>query len=194
MSSTTTITLSPQAQAILRRTQYFVPVMAEAVARAVDRENELTIGEIQRLRLSRRGPDTLGVVTNRLRSSVSRAPAVISADRRRVVSSIGSNVRYAGVHEYGFKGPVYVRHHQRRTFGTFTTGGVAVLDPRTGRIRKQRKRTIQLTTGTTFVRGHTRLVDIKARAPFRRGIAARAGAYSTAISAAIVGAWEGRTP
>lgn len=185
------IQLSPQAQAILQQVPQFPAAMQAGLVAALDQENEFTIGAIQRTRLSKRGPETLGVVTNRLRGSVARASARALPDGRSVVSAIGSNVAYAGVHEYGYRGPVAVRQHERRRFTQQQVGGNAYLDPKTGRIRKSRKRIERTLTGTFTVRAHTRKIDIKARAPFRRGILDRASAYTRALSRAIVAAWRG---
>lgn len=133
--------------------------MLRAIAGALDLENELTVGHIQATKLSRRGRNTLGVVNNRLRSSVRPSRARIAGDK--VVSSIGSNVRYAGVHEFGFSGRVTVKAHTRRG------GGIT--------------RHLE----SVSVRQHSRDVKIRARAPFRRGIAERRGDYSSSISDAI---------
>lgn len=182
------VQLSPEALALITRLERFPTALAQRVSAALDYENEITIGAIQRLRLSQRGPETLGVVTNRLRSSVSRAPARLAADGRTIISSIGSNVAYAGAHEYGFRGAVQVPAHQRRRFALRQVGGNAYLDPVTGRIRKTRKKQERTLTGTVTVRAHERQLNIKARAPFRRGIEARASAYGTALSRAITSA------
>lgn len=188
-----TLTLTPEARAVLAQVQRFPERMATGLAASLDRENELSIGQIQRTRLSRRGPETLGVVTNRLRSSISRAPARLGEDGRTLVSAIGSNVEYAGAHEYGFRGTVPVRAHTRRRFETRSVGG-ATLDPRTGRIKKARKKTVREQSGIAQVRAHTRQVAIPERAYIRRTVEARAGAYEQSLSRAILRAWEAQPP
>jgi phage gpG-like protein len=96
MSDPITITLSPAAVRLLAAAKNF-PVAQ--LARAIDRENQFTVGYIQRNKLSLRGPTTLGVVTNRLRSSIRASKAVNYGDV--IESGIGSNVVYAGIHEFG---------------------------------------------------------------------------------------------
>lgn len=60
-------------------------------------------------------PKKLGVVTGRLRSSISRKPAVKRGSRYS--SAIGTNVRYAPIHEFGFEGLVNIGAHTRKAFG-----------------------------------------------------------------------------
>lgn len=54
----------------------------------------------------------LGVVTGRLRRSITHKVTESTGEVRGIV---GTNVEYAGVHEYGFQGQVTVREHLRRT-------------------------------------------------------------------------------
>lgn len=64
-------------------------------------------------RLSGPRPKFLGVVTNRLRSSIT-----VSAPQQEgnaYFAKIGTNVKYAGIHERGFVGPVSVPGHTRKT-------------------------------------------------------------------------------
>jgi phage gpG-like protein len=121
----------PQEALDLARRAGKAPVLAAQKAVAViDRQNELTVAAIQRDRLTARaakvfednagksgkkqtsrrkwqtwrlsplsGKQALHVRSNRLRSSINRNAAVISGDQ--ITSSIGSNVRYAAIHEYG---------------------------------------------------------------------------------------------
>ncbi len=105
------VTISQEAQALLGRLADPAAVGA-AMCRAMDKQNELTIGYIQRTKLSSRGPMTLGVVTNRLRSSIRPSQAVF--DGVAIRSGIGSNVSYAAAHEFGFADTVTVKAHQRR--------------------------------------------------------------------------------
>lgn len=95
-----------------------------------------------------------------------------------VASSIGSNVAYAGVHEFGFAGVVGVRGHTRRQRSRDVT---------TGRGRRAQV----LASGIARVRPHRRQMNMPARAPISTSIDERARNYTTSISAAIVRAWEG---
>ena len=75
-----------------------------ALAKTMDRENQFTVSHIQRDYMS--GPTTptsLSVRTSRLRGSVRRRQARFANDG--LESSIGSNVSYAAVHEFGCEVP-----------------------------------------------------------------------------------------
>jgi phage gpG-like protein len=90
-----------------------------------------------------------------------------------ITSSIGSNVEYAGVHEFGFNEVVDVKGHLRRfagkdQFAKVFEGG-----------RLKRKRTVK---GYVDVSGHQRRMNMPARMPIRRGIEDRAANYSAALS------------
>ena len=158
------ITLSDRAKAILLAGGGIPPFLLAAAAKEIDRQNELTVGHIQANRLSKRGADTLGVVTNRLRLSVRPSKAVIKGNL--ILSSIGTPVEYAGAHEFGFEGRVSVAAHTRLRNG-------------------DEDDKIQ-------VRAHTRQMKIKARAPLQRGIRDRIDRYGSALSSAIIRSWEER--
>jgi phage gpG-like protein len=171
-----TIQIRGDAQAILAELKAFPAAMAQAIAAALNRENELTLGHIQATKLSKRGPSTLGVISNRLRSSARRTEAVIQGNE--VISAIGSNVEYAGAHEHGFTGSVQVRAHTRH---------VVQRDQFT--VSKRGKRN-QTASGFGRVRAFSRKMNIKARAPFGTGIEERADRYGTSVSNAILAAWS----
>jgi phage gpG-like protein len=171
-----TLSLTTAAQRVLRRMTDPMTVL-RPVAAALDRQNELSIGYIVRNKLSRRGPTTLGVRTGLLRRSLRRSKATIHG--RGVRSAIGTNVAYAGVHEFGFDGNVTVRAHTRRIrsrdvqrrSGNDKRGGLAA-------------------SGVAFIRSHSRHMSIPARAPIQTGIRERIADYSKAISKAIVEAFQ----
>lgn len=160
------------------------PVAAQrSILKAIDLENQITVGSIQKTKLSQRGPNTLGVITNRLRGSIRASKAVITSGGD-VTSSIGSSVVYAGIHEFGFEGNVTVRAHTRRIQEfAMGTGSTAVFNPKTGRITKakpkaQGPRTVQ-------VRSHDRHINVRARAFISRTIQERSQAYTIAIGTAV---------
>ena len=159
------ITVPPAVGALAQ----FPPALLQAVAAALDLENELTVGHVQATKLSQRGPDTLGVVTNRLRSSLRPSKAQIVG--QAVVSAIGTPVVYAGPHESGFEGDVQVRAFTRRVTQVFGQ-----------RLRR---------ATTAQVAPHRRHLKIRARRWLSRGIEERGPAYSQAISTAITTTWEG---
>lgn len=157
--------LTPEAQRVVDAIHRMPESMGPAVAKAMDEQNEITHGHITQRYLSRRGPQSLGVVTNRLRSSLRRTRARITSDLG-VVSSIGSNVEYMGVHEFGFSGSMSIRSHTRRQTQMF---GRPLLKPI-----------------SVSVKAHTRNVNIRERAPIRRGVNDRLSLYVRSISDAIV--------
>lgn len=159
MSVAANIKLSFNAQEILRRVDRVPEFILAAMARGIDYQNELTIGWIQSRKLSQRGAMTLGVRTNRLRSSIRRDQAQHGNGVAR--GSIGSNVEYLGVHEFGFRGAVRVRAHTRQTG-----------------------------TGTASVKAHDRQVNFRERRMVRSSIEKRAGAYARELSGRVVKAWK----
>lgn len=161
------ITLSPEAQAVAHRMTG--PTLLEAVRGALDYENELSIGHIQATKLSKRGPNTLGVITNRLRGTITKAKAKI--ENGRVMSAIGSNVVYAGVHEFGMQARVTISEHTRRMTHFF---GKPLLE-----------------TKRVTVRSHSRMMKMPERAYIRKGVAERVQAYSQTISQRIIDAFDG---
>jgi phage gpG-like protein len=173
----TQIQITDNAKDVLAKLQEFPKEMSAAIARTLDFQNELTVGYIQEFKLSKRGPSTLGVITNRLRGSIRKSNAVIRDGN--IESAIGSNVVYAGAHEFGFDGTVNVK-----SFSRANRRG----DLHTVTKRGSRKQTA---SGVSFVRPFQRHMRLPARAPIQSGIAERAGNYTDAISTAIVAAWEG---
>lgn len=148
------------------------PQLGAVVAREMDEQNQLAIGKITTGHLSGpTGETSLSVRSNTLRKSVRASKAVILGGLN-VASSIGSNVRYAGIHEFGYTGDVQVGAHSR------------VLTKKTQVIFGKRKK--KLRGASIAVRAHTRHVDVPARAPFGHGIADHAPDYGEAISNAII--------
>jgi hypothetical protein len=123
-----------------------------ALAARMDLLNEAAVTEIQLKRFSKSGPESLGIRTNRLSLSIRPSKAVVSGDA--VLSTIGSNVKYLGVHEEGYKGTVQVRRHVRQRFAK---------EKFFGKWRLNRKADVEV---GTFMRK----MNIPARAPLRRGI------------------------
>lgn len=184
------LTLSPGLQRLVQRGA--PAVVNPAIARALDEQNELTIGQTVRERMSfpRTGPATmegLRVQSGRLRRSLTRSRAVVTPSG--VTSAIGSNVRYFGTHEFGFSGTQSVPAHQRRlpkryalTTGQTISPSVAA---RAGFLTKGGKLRAglgeELLQGAVSVRAHQRRVNIPAREMVQRTILARVPAYANAI-------------
>ena len=81
------------------------PGLAAAVRAAMNEQNELTLGRIktQYMSLPASGPtapNKLRAISGRLRNSLTRTEATITA-AGNVTSSIGSNVKYAAILEFG---------------------------------------------------------------------------------------------
>lgn len=188
------ISLTSNAREVIAKGGKFPAEMSQGIARAMDYRNQLTVGHIQERKLSQRGTKTLGVVTNRLRGSVRASRATVSGTT--VESTIGSNVRYAAVHEYGFRGTVSVKAHTRRApqGDRFLVGGkqvsrqlatkLGVFDAR-GRIRRGG----QTSSGVARVKAHKRKVEFPARKMFETGIVEQIALYGEDISKSIVEAW-----
>jgi phage gpG-like protein len=151
---------------------------AQSLAREMDYQNQLTIAQIQAGHLS--GPTTdssLSVRTNRLRSSVRASKAIILGTG--VASTIGSNVVYAGAHEFGAviertvkAGSVKLRTNKRGDILRHGANGKLAIFA--GRQHKQFKE-------VKFAGGKSYTITIPARAPFGHGIADRLPDYTAAF-------------
>jgi phage gpG-like protein len=157
-----------------------------AIAKALDKENELTVGHIQLTKLSRKGSKTLGVITNRLRQSLRPSKAVASGSD--VVSSIGTNVWYAGIHEFGFQGTVQVRQFTRHNphgdmfrVGAETAKRKDVVKTASFKTSAKLKK---VASGFSVVKAHSRQMNMPERAMIRTGIQERTANYGAALGAA----------
>jgi phage gpG-like protein len=173
----TSIQLTTEAQAILRGLKEMPANLATAVAIAMDKTNEETVGHIKEVRLTGKGPfpsseGKLGVRTNRLRASLRPSKAVIT--NGIVQSAIGTNVVYAGVHEFGFQGEEQVAAHTRQHFSKQVIFG-----------KRKKVRGADIN-----VRTFTRKMNIPARAPISRGIEECLPNYSQSISDAVADWWN----
>lgn len=195
-----TIQFSPAIAAMIRSGPR--EIVDRAIAKALDRENEYTVGQTVRERMNfpRSMPPTeegLRVQTGRLRRSLTRSRAVVTSEG--VVSAIGSNVRYFGIHEFGFQGSVSVKAHMRKLPERYflTTGQTitAADAKRAGLTTKQGKLRKGLGTKTDLryvaVRSHSRQVRMPARQMVRRTVAARLPLYQLAIAEEIQKALSG---
>jgi phage gpG-like protein len=184
------VQITDNAAFILGKLKSFPQAMATSVAQALDQENELTIGQIQLRKLSHSGPTTLGVRSARLWKSIVRTRAYVSGGA--IVSAIGSNVVYAGVHEFGFDGDVTVRAYVRRVLSPPGATSRVFFDMQTGRIRRSGKKAKpREQLGLVSVRSHSRHMHFPERAFIRSTIAERKENYCSSISQAIVSAWNG---
>ena len=188
MSNAIDIQLSGDALALLPRLADAAGA-GRAIAREMDFQNQLTVARIQAGHLS--GPTTdssLSVRTNRLRGSARASKALPTANG--VVSSIGSNVVYAGIHEFGGVikrevKPGQVKLRTDKDGNLLRHGANGKLAIFAGRTHKRFK-TVKYAGGKTYE------IHIPARAPFGHGIADRADEYGAAISSALVDYWKGK--
>lgn len=181
------IKFTPAAEAALAKWSQLPKTLPVAMARALARQNQLTVSYIQSKYLSfpKNGPTVLNglrVVSNRLRGSVRATKPVLIGDGG-VRATIGTNVKYAGVHEFG---------------GTFTVtkkaGLVRLKTDRAGNLLRQgangklaifAKKNAKRAKEVAHA-GSTYTVTYPERMPIRRGIQDQTGAYSAALSAAIL--------
>lgn len=105
--------------------------------------------------------NVLHVRTGTLRRSINRQVQAISSTK--VQGIVGTNVPYAGVHEYGYHGTVFVPEHTRR-ITTAAKTGLTYAKAKIGPIGSKRTRYIQ---GMATVKGHSMKMNIPER-PFLR--------------------------
>lgn len=160
-----------------------------AVTRGLDLGLELALGRTLATRFTGRGPfpvadHRLGIITGRLRSSIRRSAA--RTVNGNVEAAVGTNVKYFGVHEYGFDGSVAVKAHKRTGY---RNDQGKVLSKRAA--QKQTKKGKSVTERTGEVKAHSRRVKVPARAPLRTGLEANKQLIADALSRQLVAAWRG---
>ena len=200
MSDRLTIGFDERSQETIRYMQTMPQEMLTAIARGMDKGLALALGKITRERFTGKGPfpvgdRKLGVRSNRLRSSlrwnVTGLPGQAGGEPSRIdgntiSGSMGSNVEYAGVHEYGFSGEVQVRSFRRGVSPTqFVKAGLGVLKG----TRKLGKEAFKAALGMEQVRAHRRRMNVPERAPLRTGLADHGGTITAQIGAALQRAW-----
>jgi hypothetical protein len=187
-----TFQLSEEAKKVLADLQipdWVLPTMAHSM----DLQNQLTLSEIQKDHLSGRGPfpaeeHRLGVRSQRLRAAAWAAKAEVSGGQ--VNSSIGDNVEYAAIHEFGgrivrkpFSGQVRLRTNAAgellRQIGH--GGHLAIF----AKAEHKRVKTVDFQS-----QGFE--IQMPERAPFRTGIGERMGDYGEAVSSDLVDEWARR--
>jgi phage gpG-like protein len=181
-----TITLSPEASRLLAACPQWPDALKRAVAKTLDLQLALTVGHIQARRLTGRGPfapaeGRLGVRTNRLRSSLNAAPVQIQGN---VISgSIGSNVGYAGLHEFG---ATITKTSKPGTVRLRTNKAGELARQKGGRLAVFAKKTAANAREVSYLGGKSYTVTYPERTPIRRGITDRLPNLSRALSTAIV--------
>jgi hypothetical protein len=167
----------PQAsRAIIAKLQSFKPELGEAIKRGMDKGSAIVLGKTLSERFRGQGPfpvaeHRLGIRTHRLWDSLrwTKAQSVaVGGKLVEVSASMGSNIEYFGVHEFGFEGDVQVKSFSRK-----------VSELRFGRAPvKGKKKTVKK---KETVRAHVRHLRIPARAPLRHGIEDHIGEFTEQI-------------
>ena len=182
---TVQIGFTPAAQAALNRLDKLTPNVLNGVARGMDEANQVTIGVIQKdfLSFPKSGPTTpdgLRVITNRLRGSIRASKAVISGDT--VQSAIGSNVKYAALHEFGGT----IKHKARAGIVRLRTDRAGnLLRQVNGKLAVFAKKTHKQAKEVSY-QGQAYTVTYPERAPIRRGIAKNMEAIKLIVSRHIL--------
>ncbi len=159
---------------LLERMRNAPRVILPAIARAMDEQNLLTIGHISRTRMHGQGPypeseHRLGVRSGRLWKSLHASKARVTGFG--VQSAIGSNIKYAGIHEFGGE----IKPHR--------------IVPRSAKALR-----FKLGGKTIFARSVQHPgAHYPARAPIYHGIKDRAQEMGAAFSQAAVNALEGKS-
>lgn len=102
------IVVSMRAEALLARLAGTGAALQSGMRRAVERLSIIVQGGVKEGKLT---GQVLHVRTGTLRRSINRR---ITEDSSGVFATVGTNVRYAAAHEYGFDGEVTVKAHTRR--------------------------------------------------------------------------------
>jgi hypothetical protein len=122
MNVTIQITPSEALKGLLQRARNFPAETLQAVGKALAASGPAIVGEAVKYRFTnQRGPfpvseNKLGATVEkpRLRNSITHTKPQINPGSNEVTMGFGSNVKYFGVHEFGFSGSVGVKAHQRK--------------------------------------------------------------------------------
>lgn len=185
------IELPPDSRSLIAQLEEFAAYKIPlALKRGLDKALPQVASRIQEARLTGQGPfpieeHMLGVRSGQLRQSVRFTAGVIEGDT--VTGSIGSPVRYAAVHEFGFQGAVQVKPFFRKNRHADQYGKIERVSRRTGR---RYGSTIKTASGIAAVKAHTRHMKIPARAPFGYGVADTDQIIINAVSSQLETAWK----
>lgn len=185
MSFEVQISIPTQGQELIARFTPLPQRITTGLVQTIDQQNQLTVGYIDAKKLhGPTTPTTLSVRTARLWQSIRATKA--SAQSGIISSSIGSNVIYAGVHEFGIDKTVRVGSFTRRNprADVFKAGAssMATLD-KGGHVVRRKARPIA--EGISHVRSFTRRMKLPARAYIRSSIQERAQDYGAAMMGTI---------
>lgn len=149
-------------QVVLTHAETLDAKVLQALKTGLARGLLLVVGMVQLDFLSGPRPSKIQSVTGRLRQSIT---SKVEGGNGRIVGRVGSNVKYAAYHEFGFHGTVNVRAHTRvmQNFNEsgsevpFAPGRVVsgVLQTRKQVARRQKRGFVAV----QFVRAHSRRVN-----------------------------------
>lgn len=194
MAETIKIEPTPEARKLLKDMRTLPDRLLQAIAGAINKENQFTIAHIQRDRMKQNNNKSfppalhiLGIRSGNYRASLNSPPARIEGEK--VVSSIGSNLPYPAIHEFG--GTIHRAAHSGKVRLREDAHGNLLRQVKDARLavfaRKTHKRARE-------VEYNAKAYDIRipARAPVTTGIRDRRAAYDTAITTAINAAFEAK--
>ena len=155
-------------QIAIARAKALPEALMRGAAIGLDRGLRNTAGYAERTFLRGPRPARLDVRTGRLASSLATK---VDSSPTRIVGRIGTNIPYAGYHEFGFHGTEAVRAHTRVISQT-SAKGIAIDDRRQAFdltfVESRKKAAGRQRTGSVgvqFVKAHSRTVNYKGR-PF----------------------------
>jgi hypothetical protein len=169
MKISITIDQSARSRALFAKLGDLPEVALAAVARGMSRAGQVVLGQAVKNRFTGQGPfpvaqNRLGVVTNRLRKSLRVTRPQINAGSSEVTMGFGSDVKYFGLHEFGFKGKVQVRGHTRRSVARDTPTPKGKVNR--AEVNRRKVAILVKSRGNySYVRPHARNLNIAARAP-----------------------------
>lgn len=178
-----TIAYDSQSQRAIRLLERAPDRLIPAIARGLAEGARRAADNIILKRLS--GPSSvadgrLGYISHTLQRSLrpeqSVGPVQMTGDGANI--TIGTNVEYAAVHEFGFHGKVTVREHTRRQFATSKR-------PRTDKNGRVSLRSYKVAVGAVTVSSHERMMNIPARHWLGGGMADETVTFNESIRGAI---------
>lgn len=190
MSAPVNVTMGGAALEALQRVSDPAGALQSA-ARAMDAENQLTVSRIQSAYLSfpSNGPTvSIGcrVISSRLRGSMRATVATVQGDT--ITASIGSNVKYAAVQEFGAD---FTRTTKPGRVRLRTDAAGNLLRQVNGKLAVFAKKSHARFRSVAFAGGKSYSVHIEGRHFTRRGIEERLPQTGAAMSTAIVQFWRG---
>lgn len=135
------------------------PGAAQELGKTTGEEAAHLVGYIQKNKLS---GFPLRARSGRLRSSIHYVMNPISPFQ--ITAQVGTNVEYAGYHEFGFHGSVQVRAHIREIKSRSTFSREQHVSRKTGRSYMAK---VKASQGIAFVKSHSRRVDYAGRPTLR---------------------------